>query len=189
MTGAVHKINNAGFPTLAVKCCSYKNYDKKLLVNEVSLIDWMPVYEANDLNVTLKYFNHRLKNLFDKHAPILEKRVKSRPSKWLTAELKIEMDNRDKLHRKAQKSRKLADIKEYKKRRNIYNNKIRKAKANYHRELNDQNLFNPRKFWNAIKIIFPTKTKKVCSSLCNKKDSVNKFSVFFSAIVQNLRAK
>ena len=31
--------------------------------------------------------------------------------------------------------------------------------------------------------------KKVYSSSCNKKDSINKFSVFFSTIVQNLRAK
>ena len=128
----------------------------------------MPVYGATDVNVALKYFNHKLKNLFDKHAPISEKRVKSRPCKWLTTELKIEMDHRDKLHRKAQKSRKLAYNeeynKEYKKRRNICNNKIRKI---------DQNLSNPRKFWNAIKIIFPTKTEKVCGSSRNKKDSVN----------------
>ena len=59
----------------------------------------MPVYEATDVNVALKYFNTNSKNHFDKHAPISEKRVKSRPCKWFTAELKI--DNRDKLHRKA----------------------------------------------------------------------------------------
>ena len=70
----------------------------------------MPVYGATDANVALKYFNHKLKNLFDKHAPISEKRVKSRPCKWLTTELKIEMDHWGKLHRKAQKSCKLADI-------------------------------------------------------------------------------
>ena len=69
----------------------------------------MPGYEATEVNVALKYFNRKLKNLFDKHAPISEKRVKSCPCKWLTAELKIEMDNWDKLHQKAQKSCKLAD--------------------------------------------------------------------------------
>ena len=61
----------------------------------------MPVYIATDVNVALKIFNHRLKNLLDKHALISEKRVKSRPCKWLIAKLIIEMDNRDKLHRKA----------------------------------------------------------------------------------------
>ena len=80
------------------------------------------------------------------------------PCKRLTAELKTEMNNQDKIERKAQKSRKLVHVKEYKKRRNIViikcNNKIRKAKANYCRERIDQNLSNPRKFWNAIKIIF-----------------------------------
>ena len=75
----------------------------------------MPGYEATEVNVALKYFNHKLKNLFDKHAPISEKRVKSCPCKWLTAELKIEMDNRDKLHQKAQKSCKLADKRNEKK--------------------------------------------------------------------------
>ena len=113
MIDAVRKINNAKFPTRTVKCRNYQNYDKKLLVNEVSLIDWMSVYKATDINVALKYFNHKPKNLFDKHASVLEKRAKSRSCKWLTAELKIETSNRDKVHRKAQKSRKLADIKEY----------------------------------------------------------------------------
>ena len=46
MTGAFRKINNATFPTRTVKCCNYKNYDKKLLVNEILLIDWMPVHEV-----------------------------------------------------------------------------------------------------------------------------------------------
>ena len=83
MIDAFRKINNAKFPTRTVKCRNYKNYDKKLLVNEVSLIDWMPVYKAADINVALKYFNHKLKNLFDKHASILEKRVKSRSYKFV----------------------------------------------------------------------------------------------------------
>ena len=144
----------------------------------------MPGYEATEVNVALKYFNHKLKNLFDKHAPISEKRVKSCPCKWLTAELKIEMDNRDKLHQKAQKSCKLADKRNEKKKRNICNNKIWNATANYHCELIDQNLSNLKRFWNAIKITFPTKMKKVYSSSCNKKDSINKFSVFFSTVVQ-----
>ena len=161
MLGAVRKINNAKLPTRTVNCRNYENYDIKLLVNELSLIDWMPVYNATNVNVALKYFNHKLKNLFDKHTLILERRVKSRPCKWLTAAVKIKMDNRNKLHRKTQKSRKLADIKEHKKQRNICNNKTRKAKANYHRGPIDQNLSNPKKFWHAIKIIFPTKTKKV----------------------------
>ena len=113
--GAVRKINNGKFPTRTVKCHNYKNHDKKLLVNKVSLIDWMPVYEATDVNVVLKYFNHKLKKLFDKHAPISEKRVKSRPCNWLSTEMKFEMDNQNKLRRKVQKSRKLADTKEYKK--------------------------------------------------------------------------
>lgn len=75
------------------------------------------------------------------------------------------------------------------KRRNICSNKIRKAKANYQRELIDQNLSNPRKFYDAIKIIFPIKTKKVCNSSYNKKDSAKNFSVFLGTIVENLRAK
>ena len=37
-------------------------------------------------------------------------------------------------------------MKEYKKRRNICNNKIQKAKANYRRELIGQNLSNSIKF-------------------------------------------
>lgn len=82
----------------------------------------MPVYEATAMNVQISSL-----------------RVKSRPCKWFTAELKFEMGSRGKLYRKAQKSHKVADKKEYKKRRIICYNKIQKAKANYRHVFTDQN--------------------------------------------------
>ena len=146
------------------------------------------MHEATEVNVALKHFNHKLKNLFDKHATISEKRVKSRPCKWLTAELKIEMDNRDKLHREAQTSRKLADIKEYKKQRNICYIKFGKPKPIITVNLLIKIYLTQENFGTRLKSFFQLKRKKFVIAHAIKKILLTNL-VFFSTIVQNLRAK
>ena len=49
----------------------------------------------------LKYFNTKVFEIFDRHAPTIQKNVKGRPCKWVTRELKKEMNNRDWKPRKA----------------------------------------------------------------------------------------
>ena len=59
--------------------------------------------EACDINKALKYFNTKVSGAFDRHAPTIQKNVKCRPCKWLTRELKKDMNNRDRQLRKAMK--------------------------------------------------------------------------------------
>ena len=191
MIGGVRKINNVKIPMRTVKCRNYGKYNPDKLCEDVGTIDWEPVYASHDVNAATKHFTTELKNVFDQHAPLIEKRVKDRQCKWLTTEIKREMNKRDMLHRKAQKSRKLNDKVMYKKARNSCNNKIRKAKATYHRELINENLTNPKKFWKAIKAVFPTKSKIVntLSPKTDSKSAVEKFSYFFKTVVSSLKSK
>ena len=81
--------------------------------------------------------------------------------KWLNAEIKSEMNSRDQLHRKAQKSRNEKDWRIYKNQRNKCNNLIKKAKAPYHQNLVEENATNPKKFWICIKAVFPSKSCRI----------------------------
>ncbi|XP_057308170.1 uncharacterized protein LOC130646052 [Hydractinia symbiolongicarpus] len=191
MVGGIRRKHNIKHPMRTLKCCNYTNYVPKNLFNDVSEIDWRPVYDASDVNFAVTYFNSKLSDSFDKHAPLIEKRVKSRPCKWLTSKIKSQMNNRDKLHRKARKSGKREDTEKYKKIRNSCNNNIVKAKANHQRDLINENLSNPRKLWNAIKSVFPSKPKKVCqmSKDSESRSKVSNFSKFFSIAVHSLKSK
>ena len=70
------------------------------------------------------------------------------------------MNTRDKALRKARKSRKESDWSSYKRLRNHCNNKIKKAKQNYHNDLLCENSNNPAKFWQCIKDIYPSNKSK-----------------------------
>ena len=114
--------------------------------NDVSEIDWSLVYSSSDANVAVPHFNSKLRESIDNHAPFISKKVNCRECKWLNAEIKSEVNSRDQLHRKAQKSRKEKDCRIYKKQRNKRNNLIKKAEVSYHRYLIEENATNPKKF-------------------------------------------
>ena len=118
MIGAVRKINNFKHPSHTINCRNYTKYDNQKFRNDVSEIDWSPVNNSNDVNVAVTHFNSALRKSIDSNAPLIEKRVKGRECKWLNAEIKSEMNARDQLHRKAQKSAKGNDWSMYKKQRN-----------------------------------------------------------------------
>ena len=97
MIGAVRKINNFKHPSRTIKCRNYAKYDHRKFRNDVSEIDWSPVYNSNDVNVAVTHFNSALCKAIDTHATLIEKRVKGRECKWLNAEIKREMNARDQL--------------------------------------------------------------------------------------------
>ena len=88
-----------------------------------------------DVNKALHYFNDQLTNIFNKHAPLKEKKLKGKPCKWLNGDVKKGMDNRDKLLRKVRKSGLESDWNEYRKMRNMCNSKVKAAKKTYHQNL------------------------------------------------------
>ena len=67
------------------------------------------------------------------------------------------MRERDYAHRKARKTNKELDLNANRRLRNWVNMNIRKAKANYSRNVVDENADNPRNFWKIVKRVIPNK--------------------------------
>ena len=68
---------------------------------DLSKINWQPIYNCKNVSNALELFYSTLKNVFDQHAPFIEKRVKVRKCPWLTSEIRRKMSDRGKLLRKA----------------------------------------------------------------------------------------
>ncbi len=126
--------------------------------------------------------------MFDHHAPIIEKRIRGKSCPWLSRDIKKLMNDRDQLLRKARKTNSQADWISYKQMRNYCTGQVRRAKANYHQNLLNENCEHPRKFWATIKSIFPTKT---CKSAVQNIDRENtkKFSDYFKNAIPLLKQK
>ena len=117
------KLNSKKFLPKTIKCRNYARYDVNNLLNDVSKIDWQPLYEIDNVSTALDYFTNSLRYIFDIHAPIIQKRVKGKGCPWMTTELKSLMNDRDKLLRKARKSKHDVDWNQYKRLRNLCKNK------------------------------------------------------------------
>jgi len=112
-----------------------------------------------DLSEALTYFNNTFVNLFNRHAPLVSKRIKGKRTPWVQKNNRKIMDfKRDLMLRKARKSRNAEHWRESKRLRNKCTNKLRSAKRKYHKDLLTENQHNLKSFWNAIKQIFPTKS-------------------------------
>ena len=184
------KLNHQKFSSKAIKCRNYKSYDPNVMNENFKQVNWLPVMTAPNVNVAVYIFNTVVKEIFDKHAPPIEKRVKGRLCPWIDDGLKSTMNRRDRLLRKARKTNKDEDWKAYKTLRNTCNNLTRKAKGTYHKNVINENRLNPKNFWNAIKEMFPTKagTKNSNSkSPQSNQKLADSFADYFSTAVRKLK--
>ena len=121
-----------------------------------------------------------MRAVFNRHAPIVEKKLKGKPCPWITQETKRTMNRRE-LNRKAKKQNKLEDWKFYKRLRNRVNNETKQNKATYYVDLMEENKFKPSKFWDIIKELFPTKGAKILttSETADRRSKATEFCEYF----------
>ena len=117
--------------------------------------------------------------------------MKGRTCPWLTPAIKKTINEKDKLLRKARKTKSPNDWQQFKITRNRCNNVIRYAKRHYHCNLLQENRNKPRKFWKALKSIFPSHKNNTdpTSNVESNKGDAQRFCKFFSNIANELKEK
>ena len=76
-----------------------------------------------------------MKAIFDRHAPQIVKRVKGKPCPWMNSDIRKMMTSRDRMLRKARRTKKEEHWDLYKKLRNQCNNKMKYAKSSFLKKL------------------------------------------------------
>ena len=92
--------------------------------------DWSSVYSVRDVNKAWEAIESSLISIFNRHAPLISKRVRDAITPWLTAALKSEINYRDVPLRKYLKFGTNVDNSNYKRQRNKVTSAIRKEKIN-----------------------------------------------------------
>lgn len=144
-----------------ITCRNYRTYDPNALKKDFSEADFEPLYRINNVNSAWNYLQNILVTNFNKHAPIITKRVKGSLCPWLVPEIKRVMNNRDQMLRKFRKSKSGSDWDTYKRLRNSCTNLIRKARSEYHQNLLAESRNNPQSFWKNIKRFFLEKAPRI----------------------------
>ena len=151
------KMHNNKKPSETIFCRDYKNYTAESLKDDLKNTDFSTVYMEENPNNSWKNLKNILLKTFNKHAPIISKRVKGKKSPWLTTSIKKEINSRDLLHRKFWKSRCQTDYDTYRIQRNKVNVIVRKAKNKHYKSMLNESSNDPRRFWRTLKQIFPVK--------------------------------
>ena len=110
--------------------------------------------------------------------------------------MKQKMNEKERLLRKARRTKTTEDWDRFKTSRNQCNNHLRKAKQQYHQNLLTENRNSPRAFWKTIKSIFPSQKDSSSSSpvtLLKGADGTSlssnaeTFCHFFSSVAKRLK--
>lgn len=141
----VRKINALKYTPKIIECRDYRNYSPEESCKSLSQINWDPVRNASD--DALDFFFHvNDKIQRDRHAPMIQKKVKgvNYPAR----------QQRDCVLQKPRRTYKEMDWSTFRRLRNA-----RSAKANYNRNLIQENIDESKSFWRAVKRILPNDKK------------------------------
>ena len=95
------------------------------------------------MNDAWGYCERMLQETTNCHTPLVKKRAKGRDLPCLSTEVKVTMNNRDKILRKAREAREEEDWQTYRHLKNQCNNMIKHAKRKYYDNLLRENSKTP----------------------------------------------
>ena len=117
---------------------------------DLSSVSWDNLSECQDVDNAWLNFKTCFLHVADKHAPQIEKKVRSRNNPWLSNEIKKVMAERDHFDRQARRTNTELHWSRYKSLRNQVTAMITKAKSS--------RTDDPKNFWKAVKKVLPSKS-------------------------------
>ncbi|KAL1452280.1 hypothetical protein WDU94_006566 [Cyamophila willieti] len=76
----------------------FANLDIEKLHEDISSSNWDTMYEMQSVNEKVAVFSQTINNLFDKHVPLKQSRMRRPPAPWLTDSIRACMKARDRAH-------------------------------------------------------------------------------------------
>lgn len=123
---------------------SFKHFNYTNFCHDLDLCSFHEIYQTKDPDIAFESFNTLFCAIYNKHAPIKKKRVKTLSAPpWLTSEIKNAISLRDKLKKKK-------DFSAFKQQRKHVKFLIRRSKKDYFNSIATSNTQNISSIWKAI---------------------------------------
>ena len=175
-----------------------KNFNEQNFIKELQEQHWEYIYFfAMDPNCMWEIWKTLFLDVLNKHAPIQNKKVRSKNVPWITRRIKELIISRDKLKRKAIITNLETDWYNYKQIRNKINTELRNAKKEYYSSKIASQKQNQKQAWKTINNLLGRQCKQTVvnqldiegETLTNNEDIAESFNNYFSNIGQNLASK
>ena len=134
-----------------------KNFDVEAFRKDMNDIDFNPVYEINNPEEACSVFLSLIMKVVDKHAPLRKTRIKQKDSPWMTPIILQLIRSRDRLKRKAKRSKETDDWDNYKQARNNVTSEIRRAKRQFISTKIESAVRDVKKIWKTLRYLTPEK--------------------------------
>jgi hypothetical protein len=163
-----------------VKFVTYRDFSKFNTADAISMLQnvkWEAVLKMDDVGEINSFISSAIKDVYDKHAPQVTKRVSKRKAPWRNDEIIMLTKLKNKLRNRFLKTKQNCDWEEYKKVRNRLNGAIRRAKRHFFTDkLADCK--DSRKFWRCLKQ--SDMVKKKCRNDLPKDLKVSEMNEYFA---------
>ena len=93
MVGCLHKINCKKFVPCSIICRDYGKYDPESLCIDIKNSNINLTDQFENVNNAWGPFYATLLDIFNKHVPVIKRKVQGKLSLWLPSELKRKMNN------------------------------------------------------------------------------------------------
>ncbi|XP_065667836.1 uncharacterized protein LOC136088102 [Hydra vulgaris] len=168
--------------------------------NELGNIDWSPLESLNDANSMFNNFHHNFSNLYEKHFPETEVKIKVKTlnSPWFSKGLKKASKRKHRLYNRYLKNKCVKTKAEYKNYRTLFEKVKRTAKSNYHKKQLEKCQLSSRKTLQVLNEIigkpkinesFPKILHIKNKTIDNENNIANELNNFFVNIGPKLAAK
>ena len=148
---AIRKISIVTKQENTLEIRNMKNFDEGKFIEELLKQHWEYVYFfADDPNAMWEIWKNLFLEVLDKHAPLQQKKIRSKKVPWITSDIKKLMNTRDKFKRKAILTNHENDWLNFKTARNKVNIELRSAKKDYYSSKIAGQKINPKKAWKSI---------------------------------------
>ena len=144
---------------------NFKNFDADAFNEDLKNLSWHEILSMKDANTMWTKWKTLFLTVLERHAPHKMRRVKHKQMPWMSAELKKLINEKHKMKARANKSSNPNDWEQFKKLRNLINNRLKEAKATYYKSQIKSNAENPRAVW---KIINQLMNRNETSNVINK---------------------
>ena len=173
-------------------------FDTQKFVADLMQQQWENVYFfAETPNAKWEIWKMLFLEVLDKHAPLQNKKIRTRRVPWITSSIKELINTRDMLKRKAIITNLKNDWLSYQRTRNKVNIELRNAKKDYYSTKIAGDKSNPKEAWKTINSLLGRQNKPTIvnelklgeNSLTNPKDIAEGFNDYFSNIGPNLASQ
>ena len=165
---------------------SYKTFNENAFRQDLELAPWSVLDMEDDPNDAWTTWRTLYNEVLDQHAPLKTRRIKSNSAPWINDSILTAMQHRDETHEQARRFNTSELWTAYRDARNNVGNIVRQAKAEYYKEIVEQNVFDSKALWKSLKVILPGKVKAAALSFIingtmetNPKSIAQAFNDFF----------